>query len=203
MLFIGSTQSGCGIGQAAMGPFYCSLDSTAYLDLEFSSELHQRFGAPGDFAQAYVIAHELGHHIQNLTGISSEVRRLSEEHPDDVNKLSIAQELQADCLAGVWGYSTTSAGSSSLATWRKRSPPRPPSATIDCNARPRAAPTSKRGPTARPSSASPGSAAASIAATPPIATPSATRLASPRPRRPLTATSRQRVRRAHPFAESL
>lgn len=109
VLFTGSTQSGCGIGEAAMGPFYCSLDSTAYLDLEFFGELN-RLGAPGDFAQAYVIAHELAHHVQNITGISSNVRQQSEENPDQTNELSIAQELQADCLAGVWGYSTYERG---------------------------------------------------------------------------------------------
>jgi predicted metalloprotease len=110
VLFTDATDSECGVGQAAMGPFYCPLDSTAYLDLGFFEELRRRFGAPGDFAQAYVIAHELAHHVQSITGISSEVRRLAEDNPDQANELSIAQELQADCLAGVWGYSTYERG---------------------------------------------------------------------------------------------
>jgi uncharacterized protein len=103
VLFRGATQSACGLGQAAMGPFYCPADQNAYIDLAFFQDLHDRFNAPGDFAQAYVIAHEVGHHVQNLLGISSEVRRLqAQASAADANQLSVRQELQADCFAGVW-----------------------------------------------------------------------------------------------------
>jgi predicted metalloprotease len=103
VLFRGATRSACGLGQAAMGPFYCPADKNAYIDLGFYQELEQRFGAPGDFAQAYVIAHEIGHHVQNLLGISGEVHRARQEMTTvDANQLSVRLELQADCLAGVW-----------------------------------------------------------------------------------------------------
>ncbi len=105
VLFNGAVESACGFAQAAVGPFYCPADNKVYLDLSFFDDLHRRFGAPGDFAQAYVIAHEIGHHVQNLLGISSQVssaqRRSSRT---DANALSVLLELQADCLAGVWGY---------------------------------------------------------------------------------------------------
>lgn len=104
VLFTDSVSSDCGNATSAVGPFYCPADEMVYIDLGFFDELDQRFGAPGDFAQAYVIAHEVGHHVQNVTGISSEVRRLQQENPDDANDLSIRLELQADCLAGVWAY---------------------------------------------------------------------------------------------------
>ncbi len=110
VLFTDATRSGCGNATKDTGPFYCGADETAYLDISFFQELTDRFGAPGDFAQAYVIAHELGHHVQNLTGISDEVRRLTNENPQDANELSVRQELQADCLAGVWGHSTYTRG---------------------------------------------------------------------------------------------
>jgi predicted metalloprotease len=110
VLFRDAVDSGCGTASSAVGPFYCSLDSTVYLDLAFFDELHARFGAPGDFAQAYVIAHEIAHHVQNLTGISTEVRQRSSEDPDVANELSVRQELQADCLAGVWGQTTYERG---------------------------------------------------------------------------------------------
>jgi predicted metalloprotease len=106
VLFRDAVDSGCGTATSAVGPFYCGADSTVYLDLSFFDELHNQFGAPGDFAQAYVIAHELGHHVQNLTGISTEVQQRASEDPDVANDLSVRQELQADCLAGVWGQST-------------------------------------------------------------------------------------------------
>jgi predicted metalloprotease len=105
VLFTEATQSACGVGQAAMGPFYCPADRKVYLDLSFFHDLDQRFGAPGDFAQAYVIAHEVGHHIQTITGLSERVhsaRRGSSER--EGNQLSVRQELQADCYAGVWGH---------------------------------------------------------------------------------------------------
>jgi predicted metalloprotease len=106
VLFRDAVDSGCGPAGSEVGPFYCSLDGTVYLDLGFFDELHNRFGAPGDFAQAYVIAHEIAHHVQNETGISAQVRQRSSEDPDVANELSVRQELQADCLAGVWGQST-------------------------------------------------------------------------------------------------
>jgi predicted metalloprotease len=105
VLFSGSTESACGLGQSAMGPFYCPGDRKVYLDLSFFEELDRRFGAPGDFAQAYVVAHEVGHHVQTLTGISDRMasaRRGSSEA--ETNALSVRQELQADCYAGIWGH---------------------------------------------------------------------------------------------------
>jgi len=105
VLYTGATRSACGVGQAQMGPFYCPADGKVYLDLSFFDDLHRRFGAPGDFAQAYVIAHEVGHHVQNLLGISDKVQqarqRLSER---EANLLSVRLELQAVCLAGVWAH---------------------------------------------------------------------------------------------------
>jgi predicted metalloprotease len=106
VLFRGAVQSGCGYAQAAMGPFYCPADEKVYIDLGFYDELAQRFGAPGDFAQAYVIAHEVGHHVQNLLGIERDMRDASRRRPDQANRLSVALELQADCFAGVWAFST-------------------------------------------------------------------------------------------------
>jgi predicted metalloprotease len=103
ILFRGTTRSACGLGQAAMGPFYCPADKNAYIDLGFYRELEQRFGAPGDFAQAYVIAHEIGHHVQNLLGISGEIHQARQRASKvEANQLSVRLELQADCLAGVW-----------------------------------------------------------------------------------------------------
>lgn len=104
VLFSDQVQSACGLSSAAVGPFYCPMDSEVYLDLSFFQELDQRFGAPGDFAQAYVIAHEVGHHVQNLLGISDKVHRAEENarSQEEVNALSVRLELQADCFAGVW-----------------------------------------------------------------------------------------------------
>jgi predicted metalloprotease len=105
VLFSGAVESACGYAQSATGPFYCPADEKVYIDLSFFEDLQNRFGAPGDFAQAYVIAHEIGHHVQTLTGISGKVhaakRQLSER---DANALSVRQELQADCFAGIWAY---------------------------------------------------------------------------------------------------
>ncbi len=106
VLFNGGTTTGCGSASSATGPFYCPADGRVYLDLGFFRELRTRFGAPGDFAQAYVIAHEFGHHVQNLLGITRDVERGRREHPDEANELSVRLELQADCFAGVWGHST-------------------------------------------------------------------------------------------------
>ena len=108
VLFTQSVQSGCGTASSSWGPFYCGADTYVYIDLDFFDELSVRFGAPGDFAQAYVIAHEIGHHVQHLTGVSSFVRAESQKDPSRRNSLSISQELQADCLAGVWGHSVFS-----------------------------------------------------------------------------------------------
>ena len=105
VLFSGAVQSACGFAQAAVGPFYCPADQKVYIDLSFYSDLQDRFQAPGDFAQAYVIAHEIGHHVQTLLGISEQVHRekagLGEA---EANQLSVRQELQADCFAGIWAY---------------------------------------------------------------------------------------------------
>jgi len=106
VLFRDVTSSGCGTAQSATGPFYCPADEKVYIDLGFYDELQRRFGAPGQFAQAYVLAHELGHHVQNLIGIERKVRNLQGQNPGARNELSVRMELQADCLAGVWAHST-------------------------------------------------------------------------------------------------
>src|SRR5438105_6464762 len=106
VLFRNSTDSGCGPAESVMGPFYCPVDERVYLDLGFFDELKQRFGASGDFAQAYVLAHELGHHVQHLLGTDSRVRQLQESNASEANQLSVRLELQADCYAGVWAHST-------------------------------------------------------------------------------------------------
>ena len=102
VLFRGATPTACGTGQAAMGPFYCPGDSKVYIDLAFFDELQNRFKAPGDFAQAYVIAHEVGHHVQQQLGISEQVDSLRRRNPSQANALSVRMELQADCFAGLW-----------------------------------------------------------------------------------------------------
>ncbi|MET0514611.1 MAG: neutral zinc metallopeptidase [Nitrospiraceae bacterium] len=105
VLFTGAVLSACGTASAAVGPFYCPGDRKVYLDLSFFDELSHRLGAPGDFAQAYVIAHEIGHHVQNLLGVADKVTHLQRQASTaDANVLSVRMELQADCLAGVWGY---------------------------------------------------------------------------------------------------
>jgi uncharacterized protein len=103
VLFRDAVQSGCGTAPAAAGPFYCPLDQKVYVDLSFFDQLDSRFGAPGDFAQAYVLAHEIGHHVQHLLGIEQQVRQGSQQRPAQANQLSVLLELQADCFAGVWG----------------------------------------------------------------------------------------------------
>ena len=109
VLFRDAIDSGCGFAQSATGPFYCPADRKVYLDLGFFDELSRRFGAPGDFAQAYVIAHEFGHHVQNLTGLSE---RAAVDRRAGASSASVALELQADCFAGVWGNHAASGGSS-------------------------------------------------------------------------------------------
>ncbi|HMK60748.1 MAG TPA: neutral zinc metallopeptidase [Dissulfurispiraceae bacterium] len=105
VLFTNEVKSACGFAQSAMGPFYCPGDQKVYIDLQFYRELRERFHAPGEFAQAYVIAHEVGHHVQNLMGITDKVGRLqAKSSKAQANNLSVRLELQADCLAGIWGY---------------------------------------------------------------------------------------------------
>jgi uncharacterized protein len=104
VIYDGYGQSGCGAAQAAVGPFYCPADQKIYLDTSFFNELSQRFGAPGDFAQAYVIAHEVGHHVQTVTGVSEQVRSAQANASErEANALQVRMELQADCYAGLWG----------------------------------------------------------------------------------------------------
>ena len=102
VMFSGSTRTGCGQGLAQMGPFYCPLDQKVYVDLAFYDELKRRFRAPGDFAQAYVIAHEVGHHVQTLLGVADKVQEMKQSYPREANQIQVRMELQADCLAGVW-----------------------------------------------------------------------------------------------------
>jgi predicted metalloprotease len=110
VVFRDLTQSGCGTGQAASGPFYCPADGKVYLDLGFFDELDRRFGAPGDFAQAYVVAHEIGHHVQNLVGTSSRVQEAMQRDRGNANEYSVRLELQADCYAGIWAASAQQRG---------------------------------------------------------------------------------------------
>jgi uncharacterized protein len=105
VLFSGSVESTCGLASAAVGPFYCPMDQKVYIDLSFYDDLKNRFGAPGDFAQAYVIAHEVGHHVQNLLGIAEKAQAMRNRlNETEANRLSVMMELQADCLAGVWAH---------------------------------------------------------------------------------------------------
>jgi uncharacterized protein len=106
VLYRDVTPTACGTGQSASGPFYCPGDQKVYIDLSFFDELHTRFGAAGDFAQAYVLAHEIGHHVQTITGTSQQVRQMQQRNPAQANALSVRLELQADCYAGVWAHST-------------------------------------------------------------------------------------------------
>ncbi|MDW8847132.1 neutral zinc metallopeptidase [Erwinia sp. MMLR14_017] len=105
VMYRGATRTGCGTGQSVMGPFYCPADSTVYIDLSFYDEMRNKLGAEGDFAQGYVIAHEVGHHVQKLLGIEPKIRQMQQgASQTEINKLSVKMELQADCFAGVWGY---------------------------------------------------------------------------------------------------
>ena len=110
VVFSDSVDTGCGAASSAIGPFYCPPDEKAYIDFTFYRELKARFGAPGDFAQAYVIAHEIGHHLQNLLGTDDKVRAMSARDKDRANEYSIMQELQADCYAGVWAFAAKKSG---------------------------------------------------------------------------------------------
>jgi predicted metalloprotease len=106
VLFRDAVDSACGMAQSATGPFYCPEDHKVYIDLGFYDELKQRFGADGDFAQAYVLTHEIGHHVQSLLGIEARARQLQQANPREANAISVRLELQADCYAGIWGHST-------------------------------------------------------------------------------------------------
>ncbi len=108
VLYSEDTQTACGDGNAAMGPFYCPEDERVYIDLDFFNTLDKQLGAPGDFAKAYVIAHEVGHHIQKLLGVSDAVTQKQQDNPDEANALSVRLELQADCYAGVWAKQSNS-----------------------------------------------------------------------------------------------
>jgi predicted metalloprotease len=110
VLFRDGVQSACGYAQSATGPFYCPGDKQVYIDLGFFDELRDRFGAPGDFAQAYVLAHEIGHHVQRLIGTEAEIRRAQQQDPSRANEYSVALELQADCYAGIWASSAQARG---------------------------------------------------------------------------------------------
>jgi predicted metalloprotease len=105
VIFSSAVRTGCGTESSEVGPFYCPADGTVYLDLKFFKDMEQKYGVKGDFSQAFVVAHELGHHIQNLTGVSSRVAQLSQQYPAQANALSVRTELQADCYAGVWAHS--------------------------------------------------------------------------------------------------
>ena len=113
VLFRDGIDSACGMAESATGPFYCPQDGRVYLDLGFFQELSNRFGAPGEFARAYVIAHEVGHHVQRLTGIERQVRAAQQNNPSAANALSVQLELQADCFAGVWGHAASQPGRAS------------------------------------------------------------------------------------------
>jgi predicted metalloprotease len=110
VLYDDAVSSGCGNTPSTVGPFYCPLDKKVYIDLTFMAQLQERLGAKGDFAQAYIVAHEIGHHVQNLLGVMADVDRERQEDPGSANELSVRLELQADCLAGIWGHSANAQG---------------------------------------------------------------------------------------------
>lgn len=110
VFYTGGVNTACGAASSAVGPFYCPGDQRVYLDLSFYRQMQQQLGAGGDFAWAYVIAHEMGHHVQQQTGTNEQVRRLQQQHPDQANQLSVRQELQADCYAGVWAHTVFQEG---------------------------------------------------------------------------------------------
>jgi uncharacterized protein len=110
VLYDDAVQSACGNTPSTVGPFYCPRDKKVYLDLPFMEQLQQRLNAPGDFAQAYIVAHEIGHHVQNLLGVMEDVSLEQQENPEDANELSVRVELQADCLAGIWAHSAYAQG---------------------------------------------------------------------------------------------
>ena len=177
VLFTGATSSDCGFAQSAMGPFYCPNDQTVYLDMDFFRVMEQQLGSRGEFAKAYVIAHEVGHHVQDELGLLAQVnaqRAGSSERQS--NELSVRTELQADCYAGVWANAAQDRLQLTEDDIRARSTPRRGSATTRCSGRARAGWCPTASPTAPASSARPGSTAASRPATPTSATPSRRRL---------------------------
>jgi predicted metalloprotease len=105
VLFSSAVQTACGTESSEVGPFYCPADQTVYLDLKFFQDMEQKYGVKGDFSQAYVVAHEVGHHIQLLTGVTTQVAQLRQQYPAQANAVSVRVELQADCYAGVWAHS--------------------------------------------------------------------------------------------------
>ncbi len=161
VLFRDATRSGCGQADAQVGPFYCPADEKVYLDLGFFEELNARFGAPGDFAQAYVVAHEVGHHVQKVLGIEGKMRREQARSPELKNELSERLELQADCFAGVWGHSTNNRKLLDPGDIDEGSAPRRPSATTSCKRTPPAGCAPRSSPTAPRRSARSGCCAAS------------------------------------------
>jgi predicted metalloprotease len=171
VLYSGATQTTCGTGQSAMGPFYCPNDQTVYIDLSFYQDMKKRLGG-GDFAQGYVIAHEVGHHVQHLLGIDQKVRQAqSRASQAEGNRLSVRLELQADCFAGVWDAPRRTGVFWSPATWRPLYTRPKPSATTACNGKTRAGWCRTASPTAPHSSATCGSSAASRLAIPMCAIP--------------------------------
>ena len=174
VLFEGRTDTACGTGNSATGPFYCPPDQTVYIDLSFFRLMQQRFNVAGEFAQAYVIAHEVGHHVQNLLGTSDQVHNAQQNASEKQgNALSVKLELQADCLAGVWAYHANQKQASWKAATSKPRWPRPlPSATTPCSASRRAPWCRTRSPTAARRSGCAGSGAVSTAATSSNAIPS-------------------------------
>lgn len=176
VMYRGATRTACGTGQSVMGPFYCPADSTVYIDLSFYDEMRNKLGAGGDFAQGYVIAHEVGHHVQKLLGIESKVRQLQQNASQaEANRLSVKMELQADCFAGVWGYNMQK--QDYMETGDLQEALNAAEAIGDDRLQQQSQGASCRTalPTERRSSAIPGLNAVSIAATRRSATPSATR----------------------------
>ena len=181
VLFSGLTPTACGTGQSAMGPFYCPGDQKVYIDLSFFREMKEKFRAPGEFAQAYVVAHEVGHHVQHLLGISDQVQRARQQAGEkEANALSVRLELQADCLAGVWANApTTWPTSSTPVIYRLPSLRRRPLATTVCSNKRRGVSCRKALPTVARSSACAGSSAVLTVAISTSATPSTTARCNP------------------------
>ena len=175
MFFSDSTNTGCGQASAQTGPFYCPVDRKVYFDLDFLTQLQDTFGATGDLAAQYIVAHEYGHHIQNLVGINEQMRQAQQADPSRANQYSVALELQADCFAGAWARQrpATEGSSTTRRRSRRRSTPPPPSVTTASSRRRKGGSIPSRSRTARRRNASHGSSAASTPATPTAARRSA------------------------------